>query len=84
MPEHVILNRQNNFDAHILTLVHDLAVNEYLVSSNSVPHSVRWICAGSNLDLPPLTVCWYQVPLRGELLELFVNTLFLDTSFALD
>ena len=64
--------------------MHDLAINENLVGTDTVADLIRRIGGSGDLDLAPLAVSGNKFPLGCEVLELFVNTLFLDTTFSLD
>lgn len=57
------LNRQNNLHPHVLSLLHELAVDQDLVGANSIAHRVRRIGGCGNLDFPPLAVGWYELTL---------------------
>ena len=78
------LNRQNNLDTHILSLVHKLAINQNLISTDPVAHGIRGIRTRRDLDLAPLTVCGDELALRCALLELGVDALVFDAALALD
>lgn len=79
-----ISNREDNFDTHVLSLMHDLPIYKHLICSNSVAHCVCWIRGCRNLDLAPLLVGRHELSLRREVLELFVDSLFLDAALALN
>lgn len=78
------LNRQNNLDAHVLSLMHKLAINQNLISTDSVAYSICGICNSRDLDLAPLTICRDELALRCALLELGVDALVFDAALALD
>ena len=79
-----MLDRENNLDTHILSLVHDLSINNSLMRTNTVIHCVRGVCACSNLDLSPLLVSRDKASFVGESLELLVDTLFFNAALSLD
>jgi hypothetical protein len=64
--------------------MHDLAVNEYLISTNSVADLVRRIGSSGNLDFAPLAVGGYELSLGCEVLELLIDALLFDTTFSLN
>lgn len=77
-------NGQDNLDTHVLSLVHNLAIDENLVDTNSVALLICGICCGGDLDFTPLSVGRHQLSLGSEFLELLVDTLFLDTAHSLN
>lgn len=77
-------NWQDNLDTHVLSLVHNLAINENLVSTNSVALLIRGIRGSSDLDFAPLTVGRHKLSLGCETLELLVDTLFLNAAHSLN
>ena len=79
-----ISNREDNFDTHVLSLMHNLPIYKHLVRTDSVAHCVGWVRGCRNLDLAPLLVGRHQFALGGESLKLLVNSLFFDAAFALD
>jgi hypothetical protein len=64
--------------------VHDFAINEHLISTDPVAKLICWISSSRNLNLTPLLVGRNELPLRGKILELLVDALFLDASFSLN
>lgn len=64
--------------------MHDLAIDEHLMSTHSVIDGICWVCTRRNLDLAPLTVGRHKLALRRELLELLINSLLLDTALSLN
>lgn len=78
------LDRQNYLDTHIFTLVHNLAINKHLVSTDSVAHSICGIRSSRYLNLTPLLVGGDKLPLSRKVLELLVNTLFLNATLTLN
>jgi hypothetical protein len=64
--------------------VHDLAIDDSLVCTNTVIYCISGICACSNLDLSPLLVGWDKASFIGKSLELLVDTLFFDAALSLD
>jgi hypothetical protein len=64
--------------------MHNLAIDNNLMCTDSVLHSISWVGAGSDLNFAPLLVGWDKLPLGSEILEFSVDTLFLDTSLSLD
>lgn len=81
---HYSLHRQYDLHAHVLSLMHQLAINDDLMHANAVMHSICGVCGGSDLDFSPLAICRYQFTLQCALLELLVDALVLDTPFTLD
>ena len=77
-------NRQDNFDTHIFSLMHDFAVYKHLIRTDAVAHCVRWIRHRRNLDLAPLLISGHKLSMRCEILELSVDALFLDAALSLD
>lgn len=75
---------QDDLYTHILTLVHQLAVDENLVSTYTVAYGICWISRRGDLNLTPLLVRRHELALRGEPLELLVDSLLFDTAFTLD
>jgi len=61
--EHHYSNRQHDLDAHVLSLMHELPINDNLMHANTVVHSICGICSGSNLDFAPLAVGRHQFAL---------------------
>lgn len=78
------LDRQDNLDTHVFPLVHQLAVNDLLVSADTIALRIRGIRGRCNLDLSPLAVGGHNHAVGHELLEALVDTLLFDTAFALD
>lgn len=78
------LNWQNNLDAHVLSLMHQLSINDDLVSANLVADCISRVSGRRDLDLSPLTVGRHKLALSCTLLELLVNTLLFDAAFPLD
>lgn len=64
--------------------MHDLAINEHLMSTHSVIHRIRRVCTCRNLDLAPLAVGGHKLTLRCELLELLIHSLLLNAALSLD
>lgn len=77
-------DRQDNLNAHVLSLMHDLAVNEHLISTNSVADLVCGVGSSGNLDFTPLAVGGYKLSLRCEVFELLVDALLFNTALSLD
>lgn len=75
---------QYDFDAHVLTLIHELTINDLLVGSDAVTRCVCWICGRGNLNFAPFTITGHNLAVRRKLLEAFVDALFLDAALALD
>lgn len=78
------LNWQNNLDAHVLSCVHQLPINDLLVCTDTVVLCVSWVCGRGNLNLTPFSVTGHEPAARHELLEALVHSLIFDTAFALD
>lgn len=64
--------------------MHDLAINEHLIGTDTVANLICGIGCGGNLDLAPLFVGGNELSLGCEVFKLFVNALFLDTALSLD
>lgn len=77
-------NRQDNFNAHVLSLMHELAVYEYLIRPDAVAHRVRWIRHRRDLDLAPLLISRHKLSMGCEVLEFFIDALFFDAALPLD
>lgn len=78
------LDRQNNLDAHVIALVHQLAINQNLISANAVALRVCRVRRRRDLNFSPLAVRGHELAVRGQLHEAGVDTLVLDTTFPLD
>lgn len=78
------LDRKDDLDAHILSLMHDLTINNRLMSTDSITDRIRWVRSCSDLDLAPLTVGRHIFALDHEVLELFVDALLLNATLSLD
>ena len=78
------LDRQDNLDTHVFSLLHELAIDDDLVGADTVALCIRWVCGLRNLHLSPLTICGHKLSLLREPLEFLVYTLFLDAAFPLD
>jgi hypothetical protein len=78
------LDWQDNLDAHVFSLVHDLAIDNRLVCTNTVVDCVCRVGACSNLNFSPLLVGGDKAALVGEPLELLVDALLFDAAFSLD
>lgn len=78
------LDRKNDFDSHIFSLLHELTINQDLISSDSVAHSICRVGGCGNLNLSPFTVGGYEFALGSTVLEFFIDALFFDTAFSLD
>ena len=50
------LHWQHNFDSHVLSLMHDLTINDDLVHADTIVNSVCRICRRSDLNLTPLAI----------------------------
>lgn len=81
---HAILYGKDNLHAHVLALVHDLAVDDHLVDADAVVLLVGRIGRGGDLDLAPLLVGRYDLAVGRELLELLEDALLLDAALAGD
>lgn len=75
---------KDNLHAHVLALVHDLAVDDHLVDADAVVLLVGRVGRGGDLDLAPLLVGRYDLAVGRELLELLEDALLLDAAFAGD
>lgn len=75
---------QHDLDTHILSLVHKLSINDNLMHTNAVVHSIRRICRCSNLNLAPLAVGRDKFTLQCALPEFGVYALVFHTAFALN
>ena len=64
--------------------MHKLSVNDDLMHTNAVVHSVRRICRCSNLDLAPLAVGRDKFALQRPLPEFGVYALVFYTAFTLN
>lgn len=78
------LNGQDNLDSHVLSLMHNFAINEHLISSDPVADLICGICSSRDLDLTPLLVGRNELSLGCEILKLLVDTLLLDATLSLD
>lgn len=64
--------------------MHDLTINNHLISTDSVTDRICWICSCRDLDLAPLTIGGYIFALGSEVLELLVDALLLNAALSLD
>jgi hypothetical protein len=78
------LDRKDDFYAHVLSLMHDLTINNHLISTDSVTDRICWIRSCRDLDLAPLTIGGHIFALGREVLELFVDALLLNAALSLD
>lgn len=78
------LDWQDNLDAHVFSLVHDLAIDNCLVYTHTVVDCVCRVCACSNLNFSPLLVGGDKAALLCEPLELLVDALLFNAPFSLD
>lgn len=79
-----ILDGQHHLDTHVLPLIHQLAVNDFLVGADAIALRVGGIGGRGDLDLAPLAVGGHDAAVGHELLEALVDALLLDAAFALD
>jgi hypothetical protein len=75
---------QNNLDTHIFPLMHDLAIDDHLMHTNSVVHGIRWVRSCRDLDLTPLAVSRHNRAFECAFLEFLVDSLLINTTFSLD
>lgn len=54
----LFLYRKENLDAHVFTLLHQLALQNDLIRTNSVTLIISRISRFSDLDLSPLLISW--------------------------
>lgn len=78
------LYRKANFDAKVLSLMHQLSINEHLISTNAISHSISWISGGGDLDLSPFLVGRHELTSCCAFFELLVYALLLDAAFPLN
>lgn len=78
------LNRQNDLDAHVLSTMHQPAINNDLISTDAISDSVGWIGGGCYLDLSPLPVGGYELALQRPFLVLTIDSLIFDAALALN
>jgi hypothetical protein len=64
--------------------MHELTVDEHLMSPNSVIYGICWVRTGGDLDLAPLTIGRYNLSLGCESLEFLVDPLLLNTALSLN
>ena len=64
--------------------MHDLAVDEHLISADSIARRICRIRSRGDLDLAPLAVGGHKLSFRCEFLELFEDALLLNTALPLD
>lgn len=79
-----VLHRQNDLDAHVLSLMHNLPINQDLISANPIAHHIRRVSTRGDLDLPPFAVGGHELPLGSAILKFTVYTLFIDASLPLN
>ena len=84
VPSCSLLDRQNHLHTHILTGVHQFAIDNGLVHTNTVVHRIGRIRRRCNLYLAPLTICRSDATRGSSLLELFVDALLFDAAFSLN
>ena len=79
-----LLDRKDDFYAHILSFVHNFTINKHLISADSVAHRICWVCSCGDLDFAPLAICGHKFALGSEALELLVDALLLNAALSLD
>jgi len=79
-----VSDRQNNLDAHVFPLMHNLAIDDDLISTDPVALGIRGVRRRGDLDLAPLTIGGHDFAFCCAILELLVDALFIDTSLTLD
>lgn len=79
-----LLDRKDDFYAHVLSLMQDLTINNHLISTDSVTDRISWIRSCRDLDLAPLTIGGHIFALGREVLELLVDALLLNAALSLD
>jgi hypothetical protein len=75
---------QNNLNTHVFPLMHDLAVDDYLMHTNSVVNSIRWVSSRRDLNLAPLAVSRHNRAFECAFLKFLVDPLLINTAFSLD
>jgi len=65
-------------------LVHELSINQNLMSTNSIVHCIGRIRTCRDLNLTPFSVGRNELALLRSLLELGVHPLIFDTTLALN
>lgn len=64
--------------------MHDLTVDDDLISTDLVAFRIRWVRSRRNVDLAPLAVGGHKLALFGAVLEFLVDALIIDAALPLD
>ena len=78
------LHGEDDLDAHVFPLMHELAVDEDLVGTDAVADRVCRVRDSGDLYLAPFAVRGHETALGGAVLELAVDALLVDTALSLD
>lgn len=75
---------QNNLDAHVLSLMHNLAIDDNLMHTNTIVFSIRGVRRRCDLDFSPLLVSRYDRAFKCAFLEFLIYALLINAAFSLD
>lgn len=78
------LDRQENLDSHILSLMHEFSLDEHLMYPDSVMLLIRWVGSSGDLDLAPFAVRGHKLAFCCAVPKFLVDALLLDAALSLD